>query len=139
MPGKGLPKEIIQANGCLMAGNKKSSDRRNSLKQQSHAQPVHQQQNKKHTQGRHKDTHFQSRRHVGLNGFNGAEITAFLSQRYSDTMAAFHNANLEPSSRPVKYESREKAWGNKGSAWGQKGGVMANGQDFLTELLDRTK
>ncbi|CAO3583163.1 unnamed protein product [Absidia cylindrospora] len=45
-----------------------------------------------------RDTHFGSNRrqaHVGLNGFNGSELTAFLNQRYSDTLAAFHNSNLD--------------------------------------------
>ncbi|ORZ13087.1 hypothetical protein BCR42DRAFT_419145 [Absidia repens] len=105
---------------------------------------------KKNGQGRQqrdsRDTHFGSNRrqaHVGLNGFNGSELTAFLNQRYSDTLAAFHNSNLDTSVRPVKYESHERAWGNKGlgssSSWGQKGGTMANGQDFLLELASRSK
>ncbi|CAO3644614.1 unnamed protein product [Cunninghamella blakesleeana] len=124
-----------------MPGNhsKKPSDRRDSLKQQQ------QQQNysKKNLQGRPKDTHFNAKRHphVGLNGFNTSEVSSFLNQRYSDTYAAFHNNNLDASVRPVKYENQEKAWGNKGigSAWGQKGGTMANGQDFLLELINHSK
>lgn len=40
---------------------------------------------------------------------------------FSDTLAAYHDGGGE--GRPEKYESQEKAWGNKGglpSVWGQK-------------------
>ncbi|CAO3624500.1 unnamed protein product [Cunninghamella echinulata] len=108
-----------------MPGNhskKPSDNRRDSLKQQSQQQ---QQSYKKNSQGRPKDTHFNAKRHshIGLNGFNTSEVSNFLSQRYSDTYTAYHNNSLDVSVRPVKYESQEKAWGNKGmggSAWGQK-------------------
>ncbi|KAI8086426.1 uncharacterized protein BX664DRAFT_335759 [Halteromyces radiatus] len=135
-----------------MPGNntkKQPSDRRDSLKQQGQSSQQQQQQqtnSKKNAQGRQKDIHFNNikrQTHTGLNGFNGSEVTAFLNQRYSDTLTAFHNSNLDASVRPVKYESQEKAWGNKGlgssSSWGQKGGTMANGQDFLLELVNRSK
>ncbi|SAL95535.1 hypothetical protein [Absidia glauca] len=107
-----------------MPGNhsKKPSDRRDPLTQT----PT--QSNRKNMQGRQpKDTHFNNNSnnkrpaHVGMNGFNGAEVSGFLNQRYSDTLAAFHNSYLDGSVRPVKHESQEKAWSNKGSAWGQKG------------------
>ena len=38
-------------------------------------------------------------------------------------MTAYHDTNAEASTRPIKYESQEKAWGSKGglpSVWGQK-------------------
>ncbi|CAO3588035.1 unnamed protein product [Absidia cylindrospora] len=133
-----------------MPGNhsRKPSDRRDSFKhqQQAQTQPHQQFMNKKNTQGRHKDTHFSGPKrqaHIGLNSFNGSEVTAFLNKRYSDTLMAFHNSKLDDSIRPVKYENQEKAWGNKGlgssSTWGQKAGMMANGQDFLLELVSRSK
>ncbi|KAG2217156.1 hypothetical protein INT45_011331 [Circinella minor] len=75
---------------------------------------------------------------VGVNGFNSAEVVQFLNQRFSDTLAAYHDTNAEASTRPIKYESQEKAWGSKGglpSVWGQKNGTMATGADLFTQLL----
>ncbi|KAI9270452.1 hypothetical protein BDA99DRAFT_320801 [Phascolomyces articulosus] len=75
---------------------------------------------------------------TGVNGFNSAEVVQFLNQRFSDTLTAYHDTNAEASTRPIKYESQEKAWGNKGglpSVWGQKNGTMATGADLFTELL----
>ncbi|KAI8331574.1 hypothetical protein BC941DRAFT_438734 [Chlamydoabsidia padenii] len=134
-----------------MPGNqsKKPSNRRDSLKQTSTYPPA---THRKNIQGRQKDTHFgnnsssssnKRHTHIGMNGFNGTEVSAFLNQRYSNTLTAFSNSNLDATVRPVKYESQEKAWSNKGlgsnSTWGQKGGTMANGQDFLLELVNRSK
>ncbi|KAJ8657183.1 hypothetical protein O0I10_006999 [Lichtheimia ornata] len=74
---------------------------------------------------------------LGQNGFNSADVMQFLNQRFSDTLAAYHDGS-SGEGRPEKYESQEKAWGNKGglpSVWGQKNGIMANGGDLLTELV----
>ncbi|KAI8344861.1 hypothetical protein BC941DRAFT_465064 [Chlamydoabsidia padenii] len=130
-----------------MPGNqtKKPSDKRDLTKPPSQQQQQ-QQPNKKSIQGRQqRDFSSGNKRpaHSGLNGFNGSEVKAFLNQRYSDTLTAFHNSSLDASVRPVRHESQEKAWGIKGlgssSTWGQKGGTMANGQDFLLELVNRSK
>ncbi|KAI9495291.1 hypothetical protein BDB00DRAFT_786379 [Zychaea mexicana] len=100
-----------------MPGNnhkQKPSDRRDSLKQQ------------------------QRKNSAGVNGFNSAEVVQFLNQRFSDTLTAYHDTNAEASTRPVKYESQEKAWGGKGglpSVWGQKNGAMATGADLFSEML----
>ena len=74
---------------------------------------------------------------------------------FSDTLAAYHDG-ASGEGRPEKYESQEKAWGNKGglpSVWGQKSkyimgkrctskthmgyldGIMTNGGDLFTELV----
>ncbi|CDH57014.1 predicted protein [Lichtheimia corymbifera JMRC:FSU:9682] len=74
---------------------------------------------------------------IGQNGFNSADVMQFLNQRFSDTLAAYHDGS-SGEGRPEKYESQEKAWGNKGglpSVWGQKNGIMANGGDLLAELV----
>ncbi|KAG0168955.1 hypothetical protein DFQ30_004123 [Apophysomyces sp. BC1015] len=80
--------------------------------------------------------------HVSLNNFNSAEVVQCLNLRFSDTLTSYHDTNIDSSLRPEKYESQEKAWGNKGglpSVWGQKGGTMASGADFLTEVVHRLK
>lgn len=43
---------------------------------------------------------------------------------FSNTLSAYHDTELDASARPEKYESQEKAWGNKGGSgpfWNQKG------------------
>ncbi|SAM05096.1 hypothetical protein [Absidia glauca] len=122
-----------------MSGNqpKKSLDKRDSSKQAFQQHPSI----RKNAQGRQESPCLDGIAiHYGLNGFNGAELKAFLNQQYSDTLAALHS--LDASKRPVKHEAQEKAWGKglgSSSIWGQKGGIMANGQDFLVELVNRSK
>ncbi|KAI9315749.1 hypothetical protein BX666DRAFT_350948 [Dichotomocladium elegans] len=50
---------------------------------------------------------------AGSNGFNASAVTQFLNKRFSDTFAAYHD-DSNPETRPKKHESQEKAWGNKG-------------------------
>ncbi|KAI8150164.1 hypothetical protein BJV82DRAFT_662255 [Fennellomyces sp. T-0311] len=147
-----------------MPGNnhkQKSTDRRDSLKQQQRKNSAGKQKEYQQTSGSSKTTNTNTTSNnnsrattppiaavpapvtphtVGLNGFNSAEIRQFLNQRkwFSDTMTAYHDSNAEVSTRPVKYESQEKAWGNKGglpSVWGQKNGAMATGADLFLELV----
>ncbi|CDS10132.1 hypothetical protein LRAMOSA02809 [Lichtheimia ramosa] len=145
-----------------MPGNhgKKPSDRRDSLKQQqrknnsTHKQKEPQASNINNSKSQHRSNTPPASATssspppplssslagplpaVGQNGFNSADVMQFLNQRFSDTLAAYHDGGGE--GRPEKYESQEKAWGNKGglpSVWGQKNGIMANGGDLLSELV----
>lgn len=59
------------------------------------------------------------------------ELTGF-----SDTLAAYHDGS-SGEGRPEKYESQEKAWGNKGglpSVWGQKS-KLHNGTKWTLFIL----
>ncbi|KAI7876277.1 hypothetical protein K492DRAFT_172656 [Lichtheimia hyalospora FSU 10163] len=143
-----------------MPGNhgKKPSDRRDSLKQQQRKsnsthkqkepQPSNLSNSKAHTHRSNTppasatsssppSSSAAPQPAVGQNGFNSADVMQFLNQRFSDTLAAYHDG-ASGEGRPEKYESQEKAWGNKGglpSVWGQKNGIMANGGDLFTELV----
>ncbi|ORY97651.1 hypothetical protein BCR43DRAFT_247293 [Syncephalastrum racemosum] len=151
-----------------MGGNnnkKPPAERRDSLKQQgqphqgqqpsqsqaSSNQPPQQQQRKSNPSGKQSSKHRGptppahsstpptiplTTHPTGQNGFNSAEVMQFLNQRYNNTATAYQEA--PPAERPEKYESQEKAWGNKGSLpWGQKQGTMATGADFFTELCTK--
>ncbi|KAL1934215.1 hypothetical protein VTP01DRAFT_6397 [Rhizomucor pusillus] len=153
MPGKYTVGLIARSNLTNSAGShsKKPSDRRDSLKQQQRKNSAGKQKDQQHSSIARNtqrastppvgppapSPHVPVQHTVGLNGFNSAEVKQFLHQRFSNTLSAYHDTELDASARPEKYESQEKAWGNKGGSgpfWNQKAGVMASGVDFLTEL-----
>ncbi|CAO3679513.1 unnamed protein product [Umbelopsis vinacea] len=125
---------------------RKSNDRRDSVKQQ----------NRKNSVGRQKENVQRSTasspgaagsytkpqaskiRHQSVNGFNAQEVEHHLHNKFQAVISAHHDHTLSERERPEKYSSGESAWGVKGgvqSAWGDsKGTLMASGQDFLAEL-----
>ncbi|KAJ2955895.1 hypothetical protein NQZ79_g8182 [Umbelopsis isabellina] len=104
----------------------KSSDRRDSFKQQ----------NRKNSFGRQKDNSLRSTssspgrppysktfsskgfNHNSVNGFNGREIEQHLNTKYQAVMNAHHDLSNSERERPEKYSSGEAAWGSKNAVLG---------------------
>ncbi|CAG8757254.1 13335_t:CDS:2, partial [Cetraspora pellucida] len=80
-------------------------------------------------------------KHVPVNNFNSAEVSSFLNNGYHEAMDRYHNSSasgflneLFPLDKPDTYKPpTESAWDNK-LVWGKKAHLMANGNDFFTEL-----
>ncbi|KAM3579621.1 hypothetical protein VKS41_008075 [Umbelopsis sp. WA50703] len=122
----------------------KSSDRRDSFKQQ----------NRKNSFGRQKDNSLRSTSsspgrppfpklspskgssHSSVNGFNRREIEQHLTTKYQAVMNAHHDLSNSEREKPEKYSSGEAAWGSKSATLGDNkdGKIMASGQDFIVEL-----
>ncbi|CAG8739567.1 1773_t:CDS:2, partial [Acaulospora morrowiae] len=72
--------------------------------------------------------------HVPVNNFNSQEVDTFLNNGWKEELERYYN-NTPESEKPEMYKPTEKAWGPKsGPVWGQKPHLMANGNDFYTEL-----
>ncbi|RIB17071.1 hypothetical protein C2G38_2246608 [Gigaspora rosea] len=71
--------------------------------------------------------------HVPVNNFNSAEVSSFLNNGFHEAVQRYHN-NSDPE-KPDMYKppAEKNAWGNK-LTWGQATHLMANGNDFFTEL-----
>ncbi|CAG8743500.1 26267_t:CDS:2 [Dentiscutata erythropus] len=79
--------------------------------------------------------------HVPVNNFNSAEISLFLNNGFHEAVQRYHS-NSDPDlnellslEKPDMYKppTEKNAWGNK-LTWGQAAHLMANGNDFFTEL-----
>ncbi|RHZ76500.1 hypothetical protein Glove_197g49 [Diversispora epigaea] len=72
--------------------------------------------------------------HIPVNNFNSQEVESYLNTGWKEAMDRFYaNSPSEPDK--TEMYSSGKAWGPRGGpVWGYKPHLMANGNDFFTEL-----
>ncbi|KAF8471854.1 hypothetical protein BDZ91DRAFT_846455 [Kalaharituber pfeilii] len=76
--------------------------------------------------------------HIPVRGFNSREVSEFLNRGYVEALNAAQNPYADEGSKPIIYKSPENPWKTTGKAsggpWGSRQHVMANGNDFLSQL-----